>query len=61
MYRTTMFVPYAKIAISQQKAQLLAMSGIQLAISELSSLKKPEEKKEGEQRQKVDEDYLARQ
>ena len=56
MYRTTMFVPYAKIAMRQQKAQLLAMSGVQLAISELSALKKPEEQaKEGEPPPKVDE------
>jgi len=56
-----MFVPYAKIAMRQQKAQLLAMSGIQLAISELSRFKKPEAKKDGEQQQKLDDAYLARQ
>lgn len=61
MYRTTVFVPYAKIAMHQQKAQLLAMSGIQLAISQLSSFKKPEKPAEGQKEEKIDDVYIARQ
>lgn len=45
-YRATMFLPYAKIAIHQQKARQLALGGIQLAISQLSEIKESEETQE---------------
>lgn len=60
-YRTTMFIPYTKIAIEQQKARQLALSGIQLAISRLSTIKKPESSDPQKQNQKIDETYIAKQ
>jgi len=61
MYRTSMFMPYARTALRQQKARLLATSGIQLAISQLSQYEKPEQKDDDKKKPPVDDAYLARQ
>jgi len=60
-YRTSMFVPYTKIAINQQKAYQFALSGIQLAISKLSTIKKPEESADKTKQEKMDDTYIAKQ
>jgi len=63
--KSTLFAPYAKIAIHQQKARQLALGGVQLAISKLASITKPEKQTttdQGQQRpQKMDDTYLAQQ
>ena len=50
-YRTTMFVPYAKIAASQQKARMLAYSGLQLAISQLCAFDPQQENQDVQEKQ----------
>lgn len=60
-YRASMFVPYTKVAINHQKAYQLALSGVQLAISKISTIKKPEESADKKKQTKMDDAYIAKQ
>lgn len=56
--RGTIFVPYADVMIKREKARSLALSGVQLACGQLSSMP-PEKKEEAKEEQKSPEEKEA--
>lgn len=60
-HRGSFYLPFSHMILAREKAKMLAMGGVQVAIAQLSHVDKPKEsKKEGAQGAPTEQDFLLR-
>src|SRR6266436_4876110 len=59
-HRGSFYLPFSYMISAREKAKMLTLGGVQVAIAQLSQVDKPEKKDEGKQAASPESDFLLR-